>query len=526
MTNIGNWLLRFGFYLVIVSWLLVIPRSASSGELIGPAEDPIRIGVGARLMGMGKAFVALADDGSAIFTNPAGLSELESWYFLSMYSNLMNEIPYVTLSYSHPLKLQGIPLGLAVGYVGSGVADIISPTQAGFTYFDYHNTLILLSLAGRVNQSLSLGLNFKFFDEGYSGVVNASGRGSDMDLGLKYTISEQAALGITFQNFLPVSAGGRLTWDSGLYESIPCLLKMGGAFKFLDNRVRLAVDNDYWLTRELPMQLHAGVEWELHPILILRGGVDQSISSATARNVHSNLTLGVGLRLLGSRLDYAYHPYHEEQGNITHFFSFSFSPAIREKVIAPPPPTSETRAVTTPEVHIQEPPDKLITSRTEIIFRGTFEAIAMLTISGEKVRLRSDKSFEMTLPLEAGMNQFLISAADERDQVVEYKRTVYRRVRFTDLSPLYWAYHTIHNVAALGILKGYPDGSFRPKELITRKHALILLKRLGQQGLPREDYRYLSQKMLGQKINRAEVAAAIYRTEFFKKKFQELVRER
>ena len=38
------------------------------------APDPIRISVGARPLGMGKAFVGLADDVGSIYLNPAGIA--------------------------------------------------------------------------------------------------------------------------------------------------------------------------------------------------------------------------------------------------------------------------------------------------------------------------------------------------------------------------------------------------------------------------------------------------------------------
>jgi len=39
---------------------------------------------------------------------------------------------------------------------------------------------------------------------------------------------------------------------------------------------------------------------------------------------------------------------------------------------------------------------------------------------------------------------------------------------FLDLSPDHWAGEIIENLSALGILSGYPDGTFRPENSITR----------------------------------------------------------
>ncbi|MDD5383183.1 MAG: hypothetical protein PHH60_05980, partial [Candidatus Margulisbacteria bacterium] len=41
--------------------------------------DPSHLGVGARPLGMGKAFIGMSHDVNAIFINPASLANLEDW---------------------------------------------------------------------------------------------------------------------------------------------------------------------------------------------------------------------------------------------------------------------------------------------------------------------------------------------------------------------------------------------------------------------------------------------------------------
>jgi len=318
--------------LLISIGILIFAAQVACAQDIGPTEDPIRIGVGARLMGMGKAFVGLADDGSAVFANPAGLAQINDWYFLNMYTNLLNDVPYLTLSYSSPLNFRGIKGGWGVAYVGSGVSNIPSPSQTGFNYFDYYNNIYLVSLAGEVNDSLSVGLGLKMFYEGFTGSVASSGAGADLDIGLLYEYTDWACFGLNLQNSLSTSMGGRINWGTNT-ESIPEVLKIGGAFKFNENHLRLAIDNDMWLSRELPSQLHAGLEWDVNPLLVLRGGFDQGLSAADG-GVASNPTFGVGLRYWKARFDYAYHPYFGESGTLTHYVSISFSPAIQKRAAA------------------------------------------------------------------------------------------------------------------------------------------------------------------------------------------------
>ncbi|MEB6549257.1 S-layer homology domain-containing protein [Heyndrickxia sporothermodurans] len=66
-------------------------------------------------------------------------------------------------------------------------------------------------------------------------------------------------------------------------------------------------------------------------------------------------------------------------------------------------------------------------------------------------------------------------------QVVNVKATS----PFKDVSKSHWAYEAIHDMRDQGIINGYPDGTFRPSENITRKHVAALLDR----ALPLEPVR-------------------------------------
>ncbi|MFQ5770148.1 MAG: hypothetical protein ACE5HX_06410 [bacterium] len=54
---------------------IFLPVTLYAGEY---AAEFLRIGVGARALGMGGAYVALANDGTAVFWNPAGLAQINA----------------------------------------------------------------------------------------------------------------------------------------------------------------------------------------------------------------------------------------------------------------------------------------------------------------------------------------------------------------------------------------------------------------------------------------------------------------
>ncbi len=72
--------------------------------VFGDAGDYLRQGAGARPLGMGGAFTAVADDASAEYWNPAGLAFLDEYQLITMYApyNFGTNLYYLGV---------GIPLG-------------------------------------------------------------------------------------------------------------------------------------------------------------------------------------------------------------------------------------------------------------------------------------------------------------------------------------------------------------------------------------------------------------------------------
>jgi len=92
-TRLGPWLL--------LAAAILLPARADATRYAG---EFLRIGVGARALGMGSAFAGLADDGSAAFWNPAGLATLTSREVTLMHAEQFGSIvKYDFASYTMPL---------------------------------------------------------------------------------------------------------------------------------------------------------------------------------------------------------------------------------------------------------------------------------------------------------------------------------------------------------------------------------------------------------------------------------------
>lgn len=107
-------------------------------------------------------------------------------------------------------------------------------------------------------------------------------------------------------------------------------------------------------------------------------------------------------------------------------------------------------------------------------------------IEGEYNRYYPDRSLTR-----AEFMTLLDRMFDLRSQPVENETvtsTVYgnkqQAVSYRDLQPNHWAYEIVKQASELGLLNGYPDGSIRPDQPITRGEVASLFDRLLHQGQP------------------------------------------
>jgi hypothetical protein len=159
----------------------------------GLAYSYDNLGYGVRATGMG-AFVGLADDPSAIFYNPAGISQLERPQIYLMYDKISkftigeNENPYLLSGVGvYPLNDK---LRFFLG--GSQKGSLANPTNV------VTNNVGIVGLAGWLAQDFSLGLNGKFLYNSNYGKK----KGVDLDLGLFYRFSPKFSVGVAVENLL------------------------------------------------------------------------------------------------------------------------------------------------------------------------------------------------------------------------------------------------------------------------------------------------------------------------------------
>jgi S-layer homology domain/Glucodextranase, domain B len=463
---------------------------------------------------MGKCYVGLDDDVSSIFLNPAGLANLKTWQAMSMSTKLLNEIDYLTFAGTYNTDYGTFGLGyvsanLSGSFVTSyqlvdGGGHVIIPVTTEEA-ISYSSTVLLLSYGSEAKRFLnydfldnvSVGASLKIFSQGLTGGGISDGlmTGYDMDLGMQYKMNSYLSFGWSQIDALPVSMGGKLTSPSGLTASLPTTTKLGMAFKVLGEdgayytypqKVTYLLDMDYSPTISgYPTLFRTGVEWWMSDYLALRMGLDQDVigsDSNSGYSVDTNLTAGVGVSYNGFQFDYAYHRYGAVTDNDTNYISFSY---LSPLFVAPPPVTVEAK----PDyLKVFTPVDKIITHDTAVDIKGkvsNLSEVSALLINGKVVKYADDGSFDVNYPLAQGKNIFIVSVVgNDQKELGTVKLRILKLISFKDVTTEYWAKEPIEYLATLGIIGGYPDGSFMPQKDITRAELTTLLVKTRVSGTP------------------------------------------
>ena len=297
------------FYLALAAALAGNPEP-------GVADTSLQVPVGARALGMGGAFSAIADDGTAIFWNPAGLPWLGHQEISLSHADLYGSgIRDDFISFILPLTSNQ---AAAVDWYQSGYDD----DELGFG-----ESRIDLAYGRKFGSTVSVGAGVKYLQRhvDLDGSTVRRGSGFGLDVGVLFrplrTLRVSAVVQDAFDTQLDYSDG------NGSSIAYPRTTRVGAAF-LPKSWGTFAVDFDD--------RFHAGLE--LRPIgpIAIRSGLQTDFGGAGDHM----FSFGAGVRWNVFRLDYALVD-HVDLGSTSHFglaISFNFNPSkIQiEKVDAKP----------------------------------------------------------------------------------------------------------------------------------------------------------------------------------------------
>lgn len=497
MRPITQWLFNTLLVGILLTGFLIPPALGQQRA----ASDPTRIGVGARPMGMGRAYIGLSDDVSSLFLNPAGIGGLKHWQLTSMQTKLLDEFNYLVLGASAWPTEIGV---FGMGFVGAGInINIPLPTlvQVGNELrivpsseaagFNFQDNVLLLSyglplkrvrfLQLPVVQDMSVGANLKLFSVSLtgsqnSGVTGGGGSGMDLDLGVIYRPQDRPfSLGIAAQNALPFSLGGKVRYDSQTEETLPATLKIGSAVRVMGKQASIIKSNQELLyvmdsemsTVGVPGLVHFGLEWWPLEFGAIRAGINQAPIGQS--RVVNNFSTGVSLLFQKFRFDFSYNQFNSVQENNTYVFSLNYGVEREKPPEAPVPP-----------LRIVAPENKHITDLEQIVIRGELprKNVAKITVGENELATTGQEGFEFLVPLKIGKNVIDVKAFNKTGDILQQEKLrIIRLTTFQDVPGDYWAKRQIGMISTLGLVGGYPDGSFRPDGDITRAELVTLLVR-------------------------------------------------
>jgi len=278
-----------------------LPFAISYAAVGESAVQPLKIGIGARAIGMGESFVALADNADAIYWNPGGLGQIEKKEVSMMYNQWFEGIKQGYVGYVHPVSNIGT-FGGAISYLIVGDMDRIEIDSDGDDVatgqlFGANDMFVTLSY-GRKISMVNVGINLKYISEK---IEDESAIAFAVDLGCLYaTPVPKLNVGFSVQNL-----GTKIKFISES-DPLPLNFKVGASYKMLEKDA-LALALDVNIPNEGNVNVHVGGEYLLLDMIALRAGY--KTTTIKELGALSGFSCGCGFTFKGYGIDYAWVPY-------------------------------------------------------------------------------------------------------------------------------------------------------------------------------------------------------------------------
>ena len=283
---------------------LSLPRASAAATAY--AGEFLAVGAGARASALGNAYVAMVDDATAGYWNPAALATLDRGEFhfthADRFSGLVNQ-DFVALALPRGFDLFGLFDGSAFSLLRLGVDDIqftrllnealpIGPDNRPLVASTETSQDLALMLSGglKLSESLDLGVSSKLI---YRTVDEFSAYGVGLDLGLRYRLARGVVLAANVRDLTstPIFWNEGLGTDHirpslGLGMALSHPLGAGQAALSLGSRAGGNAEDNSGAE-----PLNAGIEYIVGRVA-LRGGLEEGRQSfGLGLELHERLTL-------------------------------------------------------------------------------------------------------------------------------------------------------------------------------------------------------------------------------------------
>lgn len=275
---------------------LVASGAFANSEWTGTTSGNfLKISGGVRAAGMGDTFVGLADDSSAIYWNPAGITQVKSGEFSTAYTNWFQGVSIGNIFLVQNTQDYG-SFGFSAAYLSAGAIEETTVAEPGGTgaKFNPSDMVLGFSYAKEVAKYMSVGLNIKHISDSIN--INSDLSGSvctDIGFFTRRIFVKGLSMGIAVRN-IGYMAGSPL----------PLVTTFGVGYRtWLLMPMNLVLDVN--MPADNTGNVHAGMEYRIFKFLCLRLGC----KSNGEENAGGSFSAGLGFTLQDLVIDYAYAPY-------------------------------------------------------------------------------------------------------------------------------------------------------------------------------------------------------------------------
>jgi len=316
---------------LIIILFIVLAGNMFGQSKVGTTAAPfLNVAIGPRAISMGGAFVATADDITALYWNPAGIATQQNNSAMFSYTSWFAGINYNWAAASINLGTMG-SLGASVTYLDYGDMEVTTLAEQDGTgeKFTASDMALGLTYAMKLTDQFSMGATVKYINQK---IWNSSASTVGFDLGVLF-LSDIYGLriGATITNFGPdMQIDGKdlyvqhdinsqifgnndqilATLNTDEYQ-LPLTFRVGLAMDVLKTSMhRFTVGVDATHPSDNDESLNIGAEYAFNNLVFIRGGY----KSLMLDNAEEGLTLGFGLNYdiapnLGIFVDYAYQDF-------------------------------------------------------------------------------------------------------------------------------------------------------------------------------------------------------------------------
>lgn len=269
----------------------------------------LKIGVGARATGMGETFIAVSNDITALYWNPAGLMQFSEYGAHFSHNEWLVDLNHEFIGGIYRFGKNNA-LGVSVIALHTPAMQKTTEFQPNGTgeYFKYGDLGVGLTFARKLTEQFSFGLTVRYVEET---LAELKMRGFMFDLGTYYwTGLSNTRFAVTISNFGPqVRPSGTITTSTGgtisEFQAFPppTMFRIGFAYDPIDNKQnKLTTSIQLNHPNDNAENVNIGVEYGYKDMLFLRGGYKFNVES---ENYSGGIGLKVPLSITKTSFDYS-----------------------------------------------------------------------------------------------------------------------------------------------------------------------------------------------------------------------------